>query len=145
MSLLNQKNIIVDADNVVEIASVNNPTKVKLTVYRDVEYTIKAKVLEDYLSSTGKTLDANDRYMLAISNAYGEPFSAMLTTQDISANVASSELTILLNMDNNDIAQDLGNSASKTYYMQVWGVNDVDTGYLILDADIVIHNIAIES
>jgi len=153
--LINNKNIIVDIDNSVNLSNVSSPyLSETINLYRETEYVFKLSLYNSWDNTNVFPLTTTDRYCIYVGDVYGSNSAPVIVESNASSFNQTADwsdvdptiglICFRLPTTSDDLATDLGNSASKNYTLQVWLSNDNDEGVLLLDTQVKINNVAVE-
>lgn len=153
--LISTKNLAIDIDDSKALVEIGNANLQEIVVFKDSEYLFKLKMYEVWSNSASYPLSDNDRFAVYVSNIYGANASAVITvtnsssfnrTEDIgyTDKPSTGVITFRLPTTSVELATSIANDVSRVYTMQVWGYNENEQGYLILDSPITVKNVAVD-
>jgi hypothetical protein len=152
--IINEKNVYIDVDRSKVLNAPNSTEEIILSGFKNTEYLIKATLVASSSNSNAFSLTSTCDYVAALGILYGSNASPVVT---VSASNAFNQVTdwsladstngkicFRLPTNGSTLINDMANSASKTYYMEIWAINDNDESVLLSHSPFIINNVAVE-
>ncbi len=143
----------IEIDRTDTIRSLGNYSESSITMYRDSSYVVISNCVTSVNNSNAFVFDSGDIFYAAIGDKYGTAESPVVTISPSSFNSLSDwamadptqgRICFRANTTSEKLANDLGNSSSKTYRMDVWVVNTNNETVLLSQSDVKMNNVAVE-
>ena len=148
---LNIKSISIDADRATLIAGPANPVTQKISFIRGNEYVLQANVYTNSSTNVCSSFTTYDTWGLYIGSQFESNASPVVIVTDVTkwnntvsdwsqANVVSGQISCRVNVSGTALDTDLGNSASKSYHMEIVYTNNAAGMVVVNDCTCFINN-----
>jgi hypothetical protein len=143
------KQLIIDLDREKNIIRNNSYGEITTTVFRDSSYIFQANVVVSPTNSTAIVFDSGDTFYVAAGDKYGDDANPVIIVDsgfntEGTYNITNGQLSWRMNTTSEALALDLGNSASKTYRMDIWCGNSNSKSVLLSQSALIVKNIVVE-